>query len=195
MAETDLHRILMVDLISRLQERYAGRKDVYVSGNLFVYYVEGEPHKVLAPDCFVAFGVPSGLRETFKTWEEGAYPAAVFEFTSKTTQREDLFNKFTTYQDVWRVKEYFLFDPYEEYLEPSLVGYRLTRGKLKQIKSAQGSVSSKVLGITLSRDGNRLVIRDSVSGKELLTPEAAKAEAEIARLKAEIAALRRKPTK
>jgi hypothetical protein len=134
-----------------------------------------------------------GLRETFKTWEEGAFPAVVFEFTSKTTQREDLFNKFATYQDVWGVKEYFLFDPYEEYLEPSLVGYRHSRGKLKQIKSAQGSVASKVLGITLSRGGNRLALRDTESKKELLTPEAAKAEAEITRLKAELDALRRKP--
>lgn len=197
MAETDIHRILTVDLIARLQERYAGRKDVYVSGNLFVYYEEGKPHKVLAPDCFVVFGVPPGLRDTFKTWEEGAFPAVVFEFTSKTTQREDMFNKFTTYQDVWGVREYFLFDPYEEYLEPSLVGYRLTRGKLRQIKPVQGGIASKVLGITLTRDGNRLVLRDTTVGQELLTHEAAraKAEAEIARLKAEIAALRRKPTK
>jgi Uma2 family endonuclease len=197
MAETDLHRILMVDLIARLQERYAGRKDVYVSGTLFVYYEEGKPHKVLAPDCFVVFGVPPGLRDTFKTWEEGAFPAVVFEFTSKTTQREDMFNKFTTYQDVWGVKEYFLFDPYEEYLQPSLLGYRLTRGKLKQIRSARGGIASQVLGVTLTRDGNRLVLRDTSTGKELLTPDAAKAEAEIARLKAELDALRRRqpPTK
>jgi Uma2 family endonuclease len=191
MAETDIHRDLMVDLISRLRQWFSARQDAYVSGNLFVYYQEGDPRKVLAPDCFVVFGVPSGPRDTFKTWEEGAYPAVVIELTSKTTQREDLSAKFDTYQNVWQVKEYFLFDPLEEYLEPSLLGYRLSRGELRPVKPTKSVLLSKVLGITLSREGWRLVLRDPASGKELPTVEAAAAEAEIARLKAELAALRR----
>jgi hypothetical protein len=70
MAETDVHRDAMFDLIERLKARYAGRDDVYVSGNLFVYYVEKKPTFCLAPDCFVAFGVPNRRRRTFKTWTE-----------------------------------------------------------------------------------------------------------------------------
>jgi hypothetical protein len=115
----------------------------------------------------------------------------VIELTSKTTQREDLSAKFDTYQNVWQVKEYFLFDPLEEYLEPSLLGYRLSRGELRPVKPTKSVLLSKVLGITLSREGWRLVLRDPASGKELPTVEAAAAEAEIARLKAELAALRR----
>src|SRR5256885_1547877 len=40
MAETDLHRDEMVDLIAMLREFFAGRR-VYVSGNLLVFYVPG----------------------------------------------------------------------------------------------------------------------------------------------------------
>jgi Uma2 family endonuclease len=193
MAESDWHYHLLVDVRERLTARYADRPDVYVSGNLLVYYEEGDPHKVLAPDCFVVFGASKHDRRTYKTWEEGRFPAVVFEFTSESTKEVDMSTKFDVYQDAWGVREYFLFDPREEYLEPSLLGYRRSRGELKPIRPVQGVLTSKTLGITLVRDGTRLVLRDTVTGKELLTTEAAKAEAEIARLKAEIAALRRKP--
>lgn len=175
-AESDLHRKIMADVIDRLIARYATQDDVYVTGNLLVYYVEGNPWVCLAPDCFVAFGVPSGDRTTYKVWEEGKFPAVVFEITSKTTQREDMQSKFRTYQDVWKVKELFLFDPTEDYLEPSMIGYRLSRGELKPIKPVGGRLPSKELGITLERDGTRLVLRDAKSGRELLLPAEAEAE-------------------
>lgn len=201
MAETDLHREVMTDLIQRLQARYAKRDDVYVTGNLLVYYVEGEPRVSLAPDCSVTFGVAPGPRRTYKVWEEGVFPTVVFEITSETTRREDMEHKFDIYEDIWKVKELFLFDPTEDYLDPSLVGYRLTRGELKVIKPADGRVASKHLGITLERAGTRLVVRDVKTGAELPlpeTPEARKAKrkvrelrAEVEQLKAELVALRK----
>jgi Uma2 family endonuclease len=189
MAESDLHRDIMFHLINRLKERYARRRDVYVTGNLLVYYEEGQPRTSLSPDCMVVFGVPPGDRLTFKTWEEGAFPDVVFEITSKSTQWEDLRTKFQIYEQVWRVKEYFLFDPTEEYLEPSLVGYRMNRGELRQLKPTGDRLKSTELGITLERDGTRLVLRDVKTGEEILLP----AEAEVARLRAELAALKKKP--
>ena len=120
MAESDLHRKIMTEVIDRLIARYAARGDVYVTGNLMVYYVEGKPRKSLSPDCMVVFGVPSGDRLIYKTWEEGKFPSVVFEITSKTTKREDISTNFGIYQDFWKVKELFMFDPTEDYLEPSL---------------------------------------------------------------------------
>ena len=192
MAESDLHRDIMVDLINRLKERYAKRKDVYVSGNLLVYYEEGRPRTSLSPDCMVVFGVPPGDRLVFKTWEEGAFPSVVFEITSKSTQWEDLRTKFEIYEQAWQVKEYFLFDPTEDYLDWSPIGYRLSRGELKQLKSTGGRLKSTELGITLERKGKRLLLRDARTGMELLT-RAEAAEAENARLRAELAALKKKP--
>jgi Uma2 family endonuclease len=201
MAETDDHRLLIIDVTQRLLARYADRADVYVSGNLFVYYREGDPSAVLAPDAFVVFGVPNRTRRSYKVWREGRYPDVVFEFTSARSQDQDLGNKLDVYQDVWKVKEYFLFDPLEEYLDPSLVGYRMVRGELQPMRLVKGTLTSKVLGLTLSRDGTQLRLRDAATGADVLTAaeqKAAKAqqrvaevEEEVARLKAELAALRK----
>lgn len=38
----------------------------YVAGNLFVYYEEGDPTQVVAPDVFVVKGVPRQKRRTYK---------------------------------------------------------------------------------------------------------------------------------
>ena len=182
MAETDLHRDLLIEAIARLIEHFAADPNVYVSGNLLVYYQEGKPQVCLSPDCFVAFGIEKGRRDTFKTWVEGVYPAVVFEFTSRSTRDNDLVKKFAIYQDVWKVDEYFLFDPREEYLNPSLQGFqRDRRGELRPIApDADGGVFSKRLNLTMLRDGRMLAYRDEATGK-LLTD----ANGNLARVEAE----------
>lgn len=194
MAESDLHIDTLASARERLKARYAHRSDVYAGGNLLFYYVEGRPRYSLSPDGFVVFGVPAGDRRVYKSWVEGKLPDVVFEFTSSTTQREDLEHKFDIYQDVWKVKEYFLFDPTQDYLTPPLVGYRRVKGKLEAIKPTGGALLSKVLGLRLSADGQRLVMHDAATGEELLTAaeRVVHTEAELARLKAELAALRKK---
>jgi Uma2 family endonuclease len=201
MAESDLHRLTMTDLIDRLVAHFAKREDVYVSGNMLVYYEEGNVGRHLAPDCFVVFGVPNHNRDTFRTWDEGAVPSVVFEITSKTTRDEDTETKFAVYQNVWRVDEYFLFDPTEEYLSPSLAGYRRVRGGLQPVRLTKGRLTSRALGLTLSRDGQQLRLHDTASGVMLLTPkqQVAKSDAEKdqmvaenARLKAELDSLKKR---
>ncbi len=176
MAESDVHRRLLNDVIERLIERYSSRTDVYVSGNLLVYYKAGDPRKVLAPDGFVVFGVENKMRPIFKTWRERAVPSVVFEFTSKSTKNEDLKKKFKIYRDVWKVEEYFLFDPLGEYLHPSLLGYRLAEEEFVPIRANDGKLNSDRLGITLEAEGERLKMRDLVTGKPLLTRAEAEAE-------------------
>jgi Uma2 family endonuclease len=211
-AETDWHRHLLFESTTRLAHRYAADPNVYVSGNLLVYYQEGDTQLCLAPDCFVVFGVEKGGRETFKTWVEQAYPAVVFEFTSQSTRERDTGVKFATYQDVWKVDEYFLFDPFEEYLTPSLIGYRRdANGDLLPITpSADGSVLSERLRLTILRDGKSLAFRDPTKGKLLLNADedrariatdrrkeaearAGEAEARLADALAELARLRKSP--
>lgn len=196
MAETDDHRQAMVDLIARLSAHFAGRDDVYVSGNLLIYYEQGNVNRHLSPDCFVVFGVRPHNRETFRTWDEGAVPSVVFEITSKTTRREDTRTKRAVYQDVWEVDEYFLFDPLEDYLDPSLQGFRRVRGAFQPIKAGKdGSLASRRLGLTLSRDGDRLRLHDTATGETILTADerrVAERDAEIAKLQAELAALKKK---
>ena len=198
-AETDVHIDLTLSVRERLKARYEGRDDVYAAGNLMVYYQEGDPAECLAPDGFVAFGVSSRNRRSFKTWVEGVFPAVVFEWTSESTRTADFGDKLEVYRDIWKVKEYFLFDPRDEYLEPRLLGYRRVKTEFRVIRPTRGVLASRALGITLQASGRRLILRDAVTGAELLTRSeiraelearrAETAEAEVARLKAELAAL------
>jgi Uma2 family endonuclease len=86
MAETDLHRDEMVDLIHALRRRYRDVPDVYVTGNLFFYFVQGDPRSVVAPDVFLVRGVEKRSRKIYKLWDEGRVPSLVIELTSDSTR-------------------------------------------------------------------------------------------------------------
>jgi Uma2 family endonuclease len=185
MAETDHHRELMFDLIKTLQARYAGDPMVYVSGNLLVFYVPGNRRRHLAPDVLVTKGVAKRERLNYLVWEEGKGPDLVIELTSSSTRREDVEHKFRLYQDTLRVSEYFLFDPFGDYLQPPLQGYRLRRGKYVPIKPVKGRLPSKVLGLHLEQHGSDLRLFDPATGQWLPTPLERIAQAELARQQAE----------
>jgi Uma2 family endonuclease len=201
MAETDLHRDQMFDMIETLKDRFAAVKDMYVSGNLLVFYEEGNPRKHVSPDCFAVRGVPKKRREHYLIWREKKAPEVVIEFTSKTTKSEDIKKKFVIYRDLIKVREYFLFDPTEDYLHPPLQGYTLINGEYARIQPMDGRLASEVLGLHLFQDGNTLRLWDPVAQQILPTPAEArgkaKAQAEAAkqeneRLRKELDALRRK---
>ena len=204
MAETDWHRDLMTALIAMLKMWYAKARRVYVSGNLLLYYVPGDKRKHVSPDVFVVRGVSKRKRLYYLLWEEGKSPEAVIELTSKSTRREDLGTKFRLYQDVLKAREYFLFDPFAEYLEPPLRGYRLIEGQYVVIEPVAGRLPSEVTGLHLERDGEMLRLYDPTTAQWLLTPEEAAAQAEAARkqveaenerLRREIDSLRRRLAK
>ena len=56
MAETDHQRTPLTYAIDALRDHFRDRPDVYVSGNLFIYYQKGNPRAVVAPDVFVVLG-------------------------------------------------------------------------------------------------------------------------------------------
>jgi Uma2 family endonuclease len=208
MAETDVHRDVMIATITTLIDFFRDRPDVYVAGNLLLYYEEGNPRASVAPDSFVVFGVGKGQRRTYKLWEEGQPPAVVVEVTSRATRREDLRTKPKLYQSLG-VREYFLFDPLEEYLRPSLQGFRLANNAYVALQPDEdGAVLSEALDMRLRREGVHLRLIDLRTGDALLRPEevaearrseaaARKAveerlttvEAELAQLRAELARL------
>lgn len=51
MAETPIHRDVMTDLIAMLNAYFAAEPKVYVSGNMMMYYVEGNADKSVSPTC------------------------------------------------------------------------------------------------------------------------------------------------
>jgi Uma2 family endonuclease len=187
MAETDLHRDLMILVIEMLRLWYGGNPMVYISGNLLLYYEPGNKRKHVSPDAFVVKGVPNHEREYYLLWVEGVSPHVAIEITSKSTKREDLQTKFQLYRDVLKVKEYFLFDLRGEYLDPPLQGYRLSRGRYVPIKPVAGRLPSKELGLHLEQDGRMLRFYDPATRKWVPTPSELRQQAEAARQQAEAA--------
>ena len=185
MGETDLHRNKMFDLIVSLEDHFAGDPNIYVSGNLLVFYERGDKRKHISPDVFVVRGVAKKpLRDHYLIWREGKAPELVIELTSKTTRREDQTKKPILYRDVLKVAEYFLFDPTEDYLKPPFQGFRLVEGEYIPIEPVQGRLPSTVLGLHLERSGVDLRLFDPTTGKWLPTPRE-RAEAERERVEAE----------
>lgn len=172
MAESDLHRDEMVYVIEALQEHFRDVPDIYVSGNLLLYYVEGNPRRSISPDALVAKGLrdAKARRDVYKVWEEGRAPCWVMEVTSKSTRREDLRKKKELYRQLG-VEEYFLFDPREEYLDPPLQGFRLARdaGEYQPVPlEADGGLISWALGIRFQREEEGLRLVDARTGRVLL---------------------------
>jgi Uma2 family endonuclease len=201
MAETDLHRDLMLDLIETLKWWFRDEPTTYVSGNLLVFYDRGNKRIHVSPDVFVVPGVGMRQRENYLTWEEGRGLDVVIELTSRTTMIEDTETKYNLYLEPLGTKEYFLFDPRAEYLTPSFQGYRRWRNKFVPIKPTEGRLASKVLGLHLERDGTQMRLWDPATGERLPTPgelaraaeDRADAEADRAdRLQRELDELRRK---
>jgi len=202
MAETDLHREEMIAIIEALSDYFRDAPDVYVSGNLLLYYEEGNIRASVAPDAFVVKGVSKGDRRTYRLWEEGKAPDVVIEVTSRGTRLQDLGTKRALY--AWLgVKEYFLYDPLGEYLEPPLQGYRLAGSDYERMEpAAGGTLHSTELGLDLRGEDGHLRLVDPVTGERLLSPaeahaarraaeaRAAQAEAELERLRTELERLR-----
>lgn len=172
MAETDWHRILMTALIQTLEFRFVADSNVYVSGNLLIFYVPGNKRKHVSPDVFVVKGVRKMVRPNYLTWEEGKMPNAIIEVTSRTTRKEDTDTKFVLYRDTLKVREYFLFDPFGDYLKPArLRGYRLRKGEYEPIALVDGRMPSRELGLHLVQMDNTLRLYDPVTTGLLLTPD------------------------
>jgi Uma2 family endonuclease len=169
MAETPIHRDNMIALLDVLRARFAPDPMVYISGNMFLYYVPGRKRRHVSPDVFLVRGIPNKDRDAYFVWEEGKGPDVVFEFTSESTRDEDLDDKYNLYQEVLQVPEYFLFDPKQEYLTPSLQGFRLRSGRYVPIEPVGGRLPSEVLGLQLERDGAFLRLQDPATGQKLLT--------------------------
>jgi Uma2 family endonuclease len=175
MAETGVHVLLMLALIAALRHHYRQRPDVYVIGNIFLYYEEGNNAARRSPDVMVIKGVPAlPERDSFKTWEEKAVPCVVLELTSNKTADEDQGPKKELYERLG-VREYFLFDPLGDYLPRPLVGYRLVRtaeesagdngggvqAKYEELPNDQeGGLFSSELGLRLMPEGTDLALVD-----------------------------------
>jgi Uma2 family endonuclease len=190
MAETEVHLDETMYLIEALRERFRAETDVYVAGDMLLYFVEGDPRSSVSPDVFVVKGVPKKRRRVYKFWEEGGRgPCFVIEVTSDSTRNEDFFKKKALYERLG-VEEYVLYDPLGEYLDPRIQGYRLVNGRYQPIRQEfDGSLASLSTDVTFRMEGDEIRAVHTASGKPFLRYE--ELGDENARLRAEIERLRK----
>ncbi len=177
MAETDKHRRLIMNFILMLEDHFKDSNDVYVSGDLLIYYEEGNIYKSVAPDVFVVFGVSKKDRRTYRTWEEGRTPDFVLEAASPSTYRKDITDKKELYASVLGVREYYIYDPYAE-VQPHFQGYRLVEDVYEPIEFVDERLPSIVLGLELGEHNGVLSLYDNRRSIWLAPPKERAAEAE-----------------
>ena len=172
MAENDAQRSAIMYGIGALARHFRDRPDVYVSGDLLIYYEEGNPRVSIAPDVFVVFGVEKRQRPNYKLWEERRVPAFVLEVASPSAWRDDLGRKRSVYARLG-VREYCRYDPAGEHLPARLEGERLTpSGYVRQpvLTALDGTLTlpSETLGLELrAAPGRELRFRDPATGGDL----------------------------
>ena len=196
--ETPVHRDILFELVYVLRRWLEADPMAYVSGNMLMYYVQGDNCKHVSPDVFVTLGIPDDgrRRDAYFAWEEGKGPDFVVELASKATRREDQGAKLALYRDVLHVREYFLFDPYGEYLTPPLKGFRRVEGQYQPIEPVEGRLPSEVTGLHLEPAVEDVRLFDPATGRHLTTSRQLEAiardqRAKIERLRREVEELRR----
>jgi Uma2 family endonuclease len=175
--ESQRHVMQLQLLMDPLRLLWEGRQDVYIGGNMFVYYSLAQVRNkdFRGPDFFVALDVPKRERKSWVIWEEGKGPDVVIELLSESTAAQDKGEKKDIYQDRIRVPEYFWFDP----MSGEWAGFILQHGRYAAIEEdSQGRLLSQTLGLALVRwEGiyqeveARWLRWATLSGALLLTPQ------------------------
>ncbi len=171
LAETDFHAHLLMNLRMALDIFFANREDVYVTGNIMFYYLEGNPTEVISPDVMVCFGIPKGDRTSYKTWEEkDVVPSVVIEIASRGTWRKDRVEKKALYE-MLGVKEYYIFNPLEPKIAPAFTAYRLEDGGFSTVKIENNRVKSEILELELVVENRTLRLFNPATNQFLKTTE------------------------
>lgn len=185
--ETDTHRDQMLILVNSLRDYFQARGlRHYVSGNSFVYYKR--PDKNVGPDVYVVLDASPDRRRYWCAWEESnKLPSIVVELISKTTEAEDRGRKFILYRDVFKTKDYLIYDPLKQRLD---VFRRSRKGYLANLPAPDGRIHLSALKLSVgvvdgflrwfSSEGDLLL-----TGEERAEAEHRRAEAERLRAEAE----------
>ena len=139
--------VLLKQNIGRLVK---DRDDVLVASDNLIYPVRGNTAVSIAPDVFVAFGRPNGLRACYKVWQEDdLFPQVVMEVLSPSNTSREMERKRLAYEN-WGVREYTVIDPDAE----SVVIYERHGDELTLVDDPYQHVSP-LLGLRFEIDANR----------------------------------------
>ena len=179
MGESTFHFEAIAEIVKTLQLFFAARRDVFIAGDLMIYYEPFPLAKHIAPDVSVFFGIENRGRRTYRLWEEKLFPQVVVEIASESTWQEDVGAKVKYYEQLGAA-EYYIFDPEGIYLIQPLLAFRLIDGGMKGIEVENGRIFSPLIGLELIEAGVNLRFFIPKTQKFLLTM--AEMAAEIERL-------------
>ena len=178
MAETPKHQQVMIDCMDVLRSHFRGIPDVYIAGNMLLYYEEGNPRKSVSPDVFMVRGLSKKELRTYKTWEQPPTLDFVLEVASPSTYTRDFNEKMEIYAKILRVKAYCIYDPYHE-IDPYFVGFRLVGEDYEEIPFVNGRIPFEVLGLELGEHEDMLRLYDPVKSAWLFTSQERVGDAEV----------------
>ena len=136
MAESRKQWHALVETVSALGIWFIDRPDVFVAGDLLVYYRMNDNRTRVAPDVFVVFGASGKqLRDYWLVWREGRAPDFVMEIAAPSTWHWDRSEKRDIYAAMG-VKEYWRFDPLGVFFNPQLVAETLVNGRYRPLPLA-----------------------------------------------------------
>ena len=184
MAETPKHLQAMTDCMDVLRSHFRRFTDVYIGGNMMMYYEEGNPRKSISPDVFMVRGLSKKEIRTYKTWEQPPTLDFVLEVASPSTYTRDFNEKMEIYAKILRVKAYCIYDPYHE-IDPYFVGFRLVGETYEEIPFVNGRIPLEVLGLELGEHEGALRLYDPVKSAWLFTSQERVAQESLARQAAE----------
>ena len=198
------HFNFLLLLANLLRGHYASREDVLVAGDMKIFWgIPGLANP--SPDIAVIPGVrrrDDPDRGSFDVVREGARPCLVIEVVSSLdseVRRNDYEKKVEIYRRAG-LPEYLILDPPTTTTKGLLLltGYRLgADGRYRRIEpDGDGRLLSQTTGLRfgVEADGKTLIILNAETGERLSHPaekHAREAEAEIARLRAELERLKK----
>ncbi|WP_437722320.1 Uma2 family endonuclease [Sorangium sp. So ce861] len=177
---SERHRAQMDMLIEVLKLFWHDRDDVYVAGNMAIYFSELQAKKndFRGPDVFVVLDTNRRERKSWVVWQEdGRTPDVVIELLSESTEAVDRGEKMRVYAKLLHVPEYYLFDPFSGALEAYALD-RATRSYVPVPPEANGDIVSACLGLRLGVRRGTYLGREAdwlrwldAQGRELPTAE------------------------
>ena len=133
-AASDLQYVPLTETVSTLRIHFIDQSDVYVAGDMLVYYRMNDATASVAPDVFVVFGAAGNHpRDSWLVWREGKAPDFVMEMASESTWERDVGEKRDIYAAMG-VREYWRFDPTGACFTPALVGELLEDGEYQPME-------------------------------------------------------------
>ncbi len=149
--DSEKHQRQMLLLMSTFDVAWADRDDVYVGGNMFVYFsaLQIKKNDFRGPDLFIVLNTKKRVRKSWVVWEEGGRtPNVVIELVSESTEHVDRGEKMRIYSRLLRVANYYIFDPESLQLD----GFQLdpqTSSYVRIEPDGHGDLDCPELGLSL----------------------------------------------